>query len=178
MVDQSLPFAMALLDIGISEKKDTQFLEQLDLLAQTLADNPDLEKYLEHPGISAKAKQEMLDQVFADTNLDQSMKDFLRILLRHRMAGKLVQIDEDYRKLYDSTHNIENVTVTSAAALDEKQIEALRAMLEKKLNRSVHMEVHVDPALIAGLRIRTEHMTLDNSYQSRLENMKEQLLKN
>lgn len=176
MVDQSLPFAMALLDLGQESGQEDTYSQELKTLNQIYRDNPDLGKLLSAPTVSKQEKLEVLNTLFAG-DLSETMQHFLQILVQHRMAGKIPEIFDDYTKLYNKAHGIERVKVTSASPLEDAQAQALKAMLEKKLGKTIELSLAVDPALIAGLRIETESRTLDNSYAARLSSMKEQLQK-
>lgn len=176
MVAQSLPFAMALLDLGEESGQSAEYLEQLSELNRIYQDNPDLIKLMNAPTVDNTAKKEVLSNLFTGS-LNETVMHFLQILVQHRMAGKIPEIFEDYTKLYNQAKGIEKVKVTSAAPLDEAQTASLLEMLKKKLNHEIQLELAVDPALIAGLRIETETRTLDNSYAARLGKLKEQLQK-
>ena len=49
---------------------------------------------------------------------------------------------------------VADVTVTSAAALDEAQQKKLTAALEKRLKRKVRLHCEIDPGLIGGAVLR------------------------
>lgn len=176
MVNQSLPFAQALLEIGQESHQEKHFYEVLSELNDIYTENPDLEKLMDAPQVHAPEKIQVLNELFSK-DLDETMMNFLQVLVRHRMAGKIPQIFKDYTKLYNQAMNIEEVKVYTPAPLEDAQIEKLKAMLSRKLGKEVHMQIDIDPSLIAGLRIETESRTLDNSYAGRLEKMKEQLQK-
>jgi F0F1-type ATP synthase delta subunit len=53
--------------------------------------------------------------------------------------------------------------------------QSLKAMLEKKMNKKVELDIKEDPSLIAGLRVQTSRFVLDNSALARLNAMKEKL---
>lgn len=176
MVNESAPFAMALLEIGQENDSDTSLLGQLEELDRVYQENPDLVKLMDAPTVQKEQKLSVLKELFGNS-LNETMMHFLQVLVQHRMAGKIPQITSDFIRLYNAAHGIEVVRITSASPLDEEQKNRLKEMLEKKLNHQVELELAVDPSLIAGLRIETENATMDNSYAARLSTMKEQLQK-
>lgn len=175
MVGQTAPFAKALLELGQENGKEEQYLGQLREMEQACRANEDLKMILMHPSIPSEQKNALLRSLFPD--VDQTMKNFLQVLVAHRMSGHLDEIADEYQRLYDESHNIETVQVTSAAPLDQSQQQALCKALEMKLGCRIRMNIDVDPSLIAGMRIVTPHATIDGSYQGRLDAMKEQLRK-
>lgn len=174
MVDSSLPFAQALLSLAADAHREDEYARLLDEIARTIQENSDLAQYLSLPAVSREAKEQMLMQVFDDID-DKTLIDFLKIVCRYSMAGRLPQIAEDYHRLLDDARNIQNVTVTSAAPLSSSQSERLKEALEKRLGSQVRLHEKVDPALIAGLTIQTEDRTMDASVLGRIDRMKEQL---
>lgn len=176
MVTSPKPFAMALLELGMENGQSAHYLELLDSLSAVYKENPELSQLLDAPTVDKKQKQEIIKQLFGD-DLDETMLNFFEILNQYRMAGKIEAISKDYTELYNEANDIEEVKVTSASELDQSQIEQLKEMLAKKLNKQVVLNLNVDPSLIAGLKIETKNRTLDGSYAGRLEKMKEQLHK-
>lgn len=176
MVDTSLPFAQALLSIGQDNHQEDTFVQDFGLIRSVFEENPDLEKVLIHPGIPANQKETLLLDIFQD-DVSSSFVDFLKIVCRHHMAGKLLNIADDYDKLLDELNNIQNIYVESATPLSETQKEKLAKRLENKLGGQVRLHCTLNPKLIAGLTLRTEGAVMDASYLGMLDKMKEQLLK-
>jgi len=61
-----------------------------------------------------------------------------------------------------------NVTVTSAAPLDDGQRKTLSTALERKLKRSIRMQCHTDPALIGGAVLQAGDLVIDGSLRTQL----------
>ncbi len=69
----------------------------------------------------------------------------------------------------DEAQGVADVTVTSAAALDQAQQQKLSAALEKRLKRKVRLHTQIDPQLIGGAVIRSGDLVIDGSLSTRLE---------
>ena len=63
--------------------------------------------------------------------------------------------------------------VTSAVELTEAQAVALRAKLEKKLERKVTLQFQVNPELIGGIRVEVDGRVIDGSIRNKLDEIKE-----
>lgn len=175
MVNNSIPFAQALLDIGLESGKEDVFYQELKGADALMKETQDLQKVLAHPRVEKEEKQRLLKEIFADS--DPTFQDFLSVLNSHRMAGSLCQVYEDYARLLDNARGILNVEVVSASALNDEQKEKLQKALEKKFQAPVRLHIEIDPSLIAGFKIKTDNHTMDVSYRGKLETMKEQLKK-
>ena len=51
----------------------------------------------------------------------------------------------------------------------------LNVILETKLNKTVELDIAIKPELIAGMKVCTRDMVLDNTVLSRLEAIKEKI---
>lgn len=176
MVDNSLPYAQALLSLAQDANLEDAYLNDFEKVEMVFDQNPELHAWLAHPAITAQDKEKLLLDIFSE-DVQPTFADFLKIACRHQMSGDLLKIDRNYRALLDEARNVQNVFVQSAAPLDDDQKARLQRALEKKLGGTVRLECSVDPALIAGMKIRTGDAVLDASYQGQLEKMKEQLMK-
>jgi hypothetical protein len=71
--------------------------------------------------------------------------------------------------LKDAAQGVADVTVTSAAALDEARQKKLTAALEQRLQRQIRLHCEVDPNLIGGAIVRAGDLVIDGSLSTRLE---------
>ena len=63
------------------------------------------------------------------------------------------------------------VTVTTAAPLNQEQVDKLIAVYSKKLGRPVHINSNVDPTVIGGMRIEIGDEVTDNTVVAQLQQM-------
>ena len=116
----------------------------------------------------------MIHSVF-QKKLHPVLLRFLEVCIAHDQAGNISQIVSVYEKKRRQANNIELVKVESATTLDQKQTDSLIHVLEERLQKKVELQVEVVPELIAGLRVQTENLVLDNSVLSRMNAIKEKL---
>ena len=83
----------------------------------------------------------------------------------------LPEISEQFESLKNEVEGTADVTVVSAASLDEVQQKNLAAALERRLKRAVRMHYQTDAGLIGGAVIRSGDLVIDGSLRSRLENI-------
>lgn len=176
MVDV-MPFAQALYDVADESHKDVLFLDQLKDLSEIWRANVDLVHVLKHPKVKRDQKDDLIRDILSN-GVDEVLVRFVRVLNKYDLAAYMPQIYRSYMHCFNEAHHIESVDVESASALTAQQLEALKDILEKKLNKRVELNVKVDPSLIAGLRVRTDQFVLDNTVIAKAEVMKEQIKKN
>lgn len=174
MVDYSASFAAALLDVATEENCENTIYDQLQQLANIWEENSDFQKMMKHPEQKKQVKLDMIHSVF-QKKLHPVLLRFLEVCIAHDQAGNISQIVSVYEKKRRQANNIELVKVESATTLDQKQTDSLIHVLEERLQKKVELQVEVVPELIAGLRVQTENLVLDNSILSRMNVIKEKL---
>ncbi len=170
------PYAQALFEIAKENKEDESMGSTLKDLALIWEQNPEWVQLLRHPKIKREEKKERMDALLKES-IPTLLLRFLYVCNLHDVAGFLPEIYQAYMKIYNEAHAIEWVEVESACALDEGQIEQLKAVLAKKLHKTIQLNNKVNPALIAGLRVQTSEFVLDNTILSKADSMKERIKK-
>ncbi|MBB5182396.1 ATP synthase F1 subunit delta [Catenisphaera adipataccumulans] len=173
MVDVS-PYSQALFEIAQDGHQEDAYLKALEELSKTWQDTPDLVLYLKHPKIERAQKRQILASIVPEDGL---LQRFLFVCNAHDVAAYVPEIYTAYVNLYNQARNVEFVRVDSASELTEEERTRLKDVLSQKMNKTVELSVHVDPSLIAGLRVQTQQFVLDNTVVHRVEAMKEELKK-
>lgn len=170
------PYAQALFEIASENKEDEKIKLALKDLADLWEQNPEWVA-LTSSKSKKRRKKQMMDQVLSDSIPDVLLR-FLSVCNKQDVVSYLPEIYQAYLKIYNDENAIEWVDVESASALDEIQENQLKAVLAKKLNKTIQLNIKVNPALIAGLRIKTSEFVLDNTILSKADSMKEKIKKN
>lgn len=173
MVDYT-PYAKALFELAQSQEQEELWMEQLKEVSNVIVSLQELRDVLAHPSISREKKKEILKSAF-ESQVDSTVFRFLLVLNEHNVLSHLDAISDAYLSCYQNKHQIEVVRVTSASKLDESQVSRLKEMLEKKLNKTLELELQVDPSLIAGIKVQANDLVMDNTVVAKIEAMKEAL---
>ena len=166
------PYAMALLELGKNQEEEKRNMEQLCEIANLFDTLPELRQLFSHPNIENEKKTEIIKSAF-ENQVDDMVYRFLIVMNEHKMLSHMKEIYQAYVSCYEEKYDIEVVKVMSAIELDEEQIEKLTKVLKEKLNKDIKISVEVDPSLIAGLKVQTKDMVMDNTIVSKIDAMKE-----
>lgn len=169
-----MPFGQAVYEVAKEADKETEYMEVLKNLSKIWESEPEFVLALGHPKIARATKKAWLLKFF-ETSLDKTMMQTLLVLNEHGVIDHLTGIYQAYVKFYQQAHGIEIVSVQSASTLDDEQVASLKKMLERKLNKTVELDIKIVPELIAGLRVQANDLVLDNTILSRIEAMKEKI---
>ena len=138
--------------------------------AAIVVKDPRVASLLDNPRVTPEQLAGLVDGIAA-APLGEHGANFVRTLADNRRLGYLPEIAELFDTLKDDAEGVEDVTVTSAAPLDERQQRSLSEALGRRLNRQVRLHCATDPALIGGAVLRAGDLVIDGSLRGKLERM-------
>ena len=104
------------------------------------------------------------------------VKDFLGVLNRRDRLGILPQIIDAFEAEDNRRRNRVEVTLTTAAAIDDALRDQITAMLRAYLQREPIVEHELRPEILGGFVARANDILIDGSVKTRLETLKKALL--
>jgi len=109
------------------------------------------------------------------TPLPDHARNFVALLVNNHRILVLPQIAEQFETLKNQREGTALAQITSAFALDDRQVSELVAGLEKKFGLKLKPSVTVDSSLIGGVRVVVGDQMLDTSVQAQLARMRDKL---
>jgi len=176
MADRSTiarPYARAAFQEARTEKRLGPWLDALNIGAAVVQDAR-VQNLLADPHVTpAQLAQLVID--IAGPGLEQRGKNFVQTLAENRRLGYLPEIAAIFAELKDAEEGIVDVTVTSAAPLDQTQQLTLSEALARKLKRQVRLHCETDKTLIGGAVLRAGDLVIDGSLRTRLHRIATEL---
>lgn len=163
------PYARAAFAEASKAGRLREWSEALDAAAQLIADAR-MQQLLGSPHVTPAQLAELVTDV-AGPRLGEHGGNFVRTLAQNRRLGYLPEIARLFRELKDAAEGVVDVTVTSAAPLDEAQKKALAEALAGRLQRRVRLHAELDPSLLGGAVLRAGDLVIDGSLKARLDRM-------
>ena len=176
MADRSTiarPYARAAFQEAQATKRLAPWSDALVAGAQVVQDAR-VKPLLDHPRVTPAQLAQLVLEI-AGPALDEHGRNFVQTLAENRRLGYLPEIAEIFNELKDAEEGIVDVTVTSAAPLDQQQQLTLTEALAKKLKRQVRLHCETDPALIGGAVLRAGDLVIDGSLRTRLDRLATEL---
>jgi F-type H+-transporting ATPase subunit delta len=127
-----------------------------------------VQNLLGNPHVTPAQLAELVSGI-AGEQLDDDGRNFVKTLAENRRLGYLPEISRMFDELKDASEGIVDVTVTSAAPLDEQQKRVLSEALARRLKREVRLHAVTDASLIGGAVLRAGDLVIDGSIRSKLE---------
>ena len=168
------PYAKAAFAFASEQGATDNWSNALQMLSAAVQDEA-FSAYLNRPELTPAEQVGLFTKVLGE---DQSaaLSNFLTLLAENDRIILLPEIATEYEQLKSQNNNSLEVEIESAFPMDARQEHILAHALEKRFNRTVHVTVSVNPALIAGVVIRAGDQVIDDSALNKLEKMRTRLL--
>ena len=172
----SKTYGEALFELAVEENKTTVLMEEIQGLQDVLAENPELDKLMKHPGIPKQDKLKVVENVFKGRVSDE-LTGFLEIVIAKERYGELQAIFSYFIDKVKEIQKIGVAYVTTAVELNEAQkANVKKKLLETTSYLSMEMHYDVDTSLIAGMVIRIGDRVVDSSIRTKINELTKQLL--
>lgn len=164
----------SLYDLAVEEKLADTILEQMQEIRDIFRENPDYVKLLSEPSLPKEERIKLIEEAFGG-QAERYLVNFIKLLCERGLLGEYAGCCEAFTRRYNADHGIAEAVVTSAVALSEIQMTALREKLEKISGKKVSLVQKTDPSVLAGLRVELEGKQLDGTVQGRLSGISKKL---
>ncbi len=164
-------YATALFDLAMDTKAIDQVADSLGKIKQALADVPELQGLIANPMISRADGGKAIAAVAAQLGLDGLTSKCLGVLAANRRLGELPSVIAGFGQLLAAQKGETSAEVTSAHALSDAQLAALKAKLRAGLGQDVTLITKVDPAILGGLVVRIGSKLIDSSLKTKLDSL-------
>jgi F-type H+-transporting ATPase subunit delta len=161
------PYAKAAFEEAQAANRLAAWSETLRNSASAVQD-PAVHALLGNPAVS-KAQLAQLLMDLAGPQIDEGGRNFMRALADNRRLAYLPEIATLFEQLKDEAEGVIDVTVVTAAPLEDGQRATLSEALERKLKRQVRLQCQTDPALLGGVVLRAGDLVIDGSVRTRLD---------
>lgn len=167
----------ALFELALEKNELDSIAEQVNLLVQAFAENPELLKLLSHPKISKEEKISVIETIFKGRFSDDVV-GFLVIITEKDRGTEIEKILHYFQAKVYEYKKIGIALVTSAVELTKEQKKRVEEkLLQQTAYESFEVDYQVDASLIGGMVIRIGDRVVDASIRTKLDRMTQNLRK-
>ena len=167
----------ALFELALEQNELDSVAEQVDVLAQSFAENPELLKLLTHPKISKEEKISVIENIFKGRFSDDIV-GFLVVITEKDRGAEIEGILDYFRAKVREYKKIGVARVVSATELTaEQKARVEQKLLQQTAYESFEVDYSVDASLIGGMVIRIGDRVVDSSIRTKLDSMTKNLRK-
>ena len=166
------PYARAIFELARENDCLSAWSEALRGVADVVG-NPDARAFLARRELDNPARVSFLLSICADAVegnvLDSGHgRNLLRLLAENRRLEVLPEISARFDALRARAENTVKVQLITAAGVEPAVVSRIASALERKLGRTVELELQQDPELLGGAVIQAEGQVIDGSVRTRL----------
>lgn len=169
-------YALALYEVAKEKDKVDEYINDLREICDLIENNKDFYEVVKHPQISTKNKKRTFINIFKG-KIDEELLSFLLILIEKDRILYLREKLNEMEKIDLERKNILTAVVKTAVPLLESEISDLQEKLEKQYNKKIIMTTEIDKSLLGGVYVRVGNDVIDGTIKSKLEEMKDIMLK-
>jgi F-type H+-transporting ATPase subunit delta len=151
--------------------------EALTGLGQAIKDSVALRHVVASPAFGADVKIAVLAELGSRLGCPPVGKTFLGQLVKKNRVGFLPEIAEAFAKLADASKGIQQITVSTAAALPPTEQDRISTRLREMLKRQIDVTFHTDARHLAGVQIHLGSTVVDSTVRGRLQAIQSLLTK-
>lgn len=164
----------SLYNLAAEEQLTEVMMQQMQEIRKIFRENPEYLRLLSEPSIPFTERKRLIEDAFG-IHVERYLVNFLKLLCEQGMLGEYAGCCEEFVRRYHLEHGIAEAVVTSAVALTEAQMSALKAKLEKVSGKKIVLKQKTDPAVMAGLCVELEGRRYDGTVQGRLDGISRKL---
>ena len=172
----SVRYARALLKSSTDAKIEDSVYKDMQILAKSYIDVPELRFTIDNPMLSKDSKENLLVTA-AGGNVCELTKNFISLVLKEGREGIMQFMANSYITLYRKQKNVIRGKLITAAAVSDDTEQKMRQMVESNTNGTVEFETEVEPDLIGGFILEYDTYRMDASVKSKLNGILTQLKK-
>jgi F-type H+-transporting ATPase subunit delta len=166
-------YARSLFEVACEHDLLETIHDQLNQLADVVAENRDTQLFFFSPYFSAEEKKAGLRRALSDA--EPVLVNFLEALIeRHRMPA-LFRIRVRFNAMWDKLHRRLPVSIVTAVPLDQATTDSIAARVGEQTGEKVELSSKVDPEIIGGIVLRVGNRVMDASIRSQLDNLRKQV---
>ena len=165
-------YATALFDLAKESGQIDRIADELKGFEALLKESPDLSRFVRSPVFSADDQAKALRALLPKAGIGGLTANFLSLIARNRRLFAVGDMIRAFRGLLARHKGEVEADVTSAAALSDTQVTALKAALKASLGKDVQMNTKVDPAILGGLIVKVGSRMIDSSLRTKLSSLK------
>ena len=172
----SVRYARALLKSATDAKIEADVYKEMQTLAKSYTEVPQLRQTIDNPMLSKDTKQQLLLTAVGEKPCELT-KAFISLVLKEDRENVMQFIANSYVTLYRQQKNVIRGRLITAAAVSPATEQKMRQMVESKTNGTVEFETEVNPDIIGGFILEYDTYRMDASVKTKLNTILNQLKK-
>lgn len=169
-------YAQSLYDYAAEEKSGDAVRSDCRAIRELLDQPGEFPDVIANPTLSSAIADQVIMALFADSAHSVTLR-FMRFLASKGRLSLLGEICDAYEQFACDSLGIISVHVTAAHAFTDAQLTALKGKLHDQYNKTIQLDVELDPSLMGGFKIQVGDSIRDYSLRSKLDQFEQRVIK-
>jgi len=167
-------YAKSLIDLSQEQNKLEKVMGDVQAF-QKATEQRDFFLLLKSPIVNPDKKGSILKEIFGG-KFDELSMAFINIVLRKGRESYLPEIAGEFMAQYRALKHVSTVKLTTASALSEDALNAIKAQLKgsSQTQANIEIETSVDPNIIGGFVIEFDDKLYDASVAHKLSKLRKE----
>jgi len=172
----AIRYAKAVLSLASDQNTAEVVNNDMKLIADTIAENKELNDMLQSPVITSSDKKAVLLEVFKASN--KNTLDLISTLSTNNRISILQHVASKYNQLFDESKGIQIATVTTAVELTEDLKKKVLAKAKALTGKDVEVQNIIDESILGGFILRIGDTQYNASVANQLNKLKQEFTLN
>ena len=164
----SVRYARALLKSATEAKIENAVYQQMQLLAKSYIEVPQLRHTIDNPMLSKEKKEQLLLTACGGEQAAVLTKAFIALVLKEDRENMIQFMANSYVTLYRKQKNVIRGKLITAVAVAPETEQKMRRMVESRTQGIVEFESEVNPDIVGGFILDYDTYRMDASVKTRL----------
>ncbi len=165
-------YANALFDLATEDKSVAKTGDALASFLGMVNESADLKRLMLSPVFKTEDQMSAIDALASKAKISGLALNFLKLMGKNRRLGAVPGAIAGFQALVAKSRGEVTAEVTSAEKLSTKQITDLKAALKASIGSDVLLSTKIDASILGGLIVKVGSRMMDNSLQTKLQNLK------
>lgn len=173
--EASKRYAKALLAIAKQKNSTHSYLAQIEKVNEILNNNKDVVEFLSNPIIANENKLSVVKTAFSGKGFDQDIENTIYLLVENGRAAQFSEFVSAFTNEIDVEDGVTRGTVRSAKPLSAEYKKELEQRIAQLLKKKIILDYQEDSQLIGGVVASVGGWTFDDSVDTHLKKLNEEL---
>jgi F-type H+-transporting ATPase subunit delta len=166
-------YASALFSLAAERNETDKVAADLASFDRMIVESPELTRLVRSPVFTAEEQVKALAAVLEKSGIGGVSANFVKLVAAKRRLFAIRDMIAGYNKLYDAWRGVARAEVTSAAALSDAHIGAIKDALKTVTGgKDVEVSTKIEPAIIGGLIVKLGSRMVDGSLRTKLNSIR------
>lgn len=168
-------YARALYSLAAEQKIEEKVLNELRETSRGFEDSKEEFEHLISPTVSTEDRKKVVAALFNERSTSELFRSFIQLLVAKDRLGLFHEITTAYQQQSDQQHGVTRGIVRSPAPLKPEERTRLEEIVSTVTKKKAILEYKQSPELIGGMLAQVGSYTFDDSLDTQLRLMYENL---